>query len=252
MAAPAALLIAGLIAIILGAVSASGPIQITPANNPIQEGSPYPLGVSSGSSSALGSSPPSASPSASISPSPTTELAPPLTLAQAQQYAASYWQTNSQANAQLSDTLLGEIETGSSYSLDAGIFKIDQASDPPSRTRLAFQVYSPVYNIPREAANAYPHWFVVRFSYTSTSSSPGTGFLVFTQAAPSDTWKVALEPYVLRDSGPPPFILTDSQGYATAVATDGIAGPSQIANETAASLDGTSSAVTIPGTLSDL
>lgn len=255
MTVPAALLIAGLIAIILGAVSVGGPIRITPANNPIQEGSPHPLGVSSGSRSALGSSPPSASPSASVSPSPTTELAPPLTLAQAQQYAASYWQTNSHANAQLSDTLLGEIETGSSYSLDAGIFKMDQASDPSSRPRLAFQVHSPVYYIPREAAGAYPHWFVVRYSYTSTANpghSAGTGYLVFTQAAPSGTWKVVLEPYLLSDSGPPPFIHTDSQGYATAVATDGITGPGQIARETAASLDGTSSAVTIPGTLSDL
>jgi hypothetical protein len=249
MTAPAVLLIAGLVAIILGAVSASGPIQITPANNPIQEGSPYPLGVSGGSSSALGASSPAASPSASAS---TAELKPALTLAQAQQYVASYWQTNSQANAQLSDALLGEVETGSSYSLDAGIFKMDQTADPPVRTRLAFQVSSPVYYIPREAANLYPHWFVVRFSYTSTASPPGTGYLVFTQAAPSDTWKVALEPYVLRDSGPPPFIPTDSQGYATAAATDGTTGPGQIASETAASLNGTSSAVTIPGTLSDL
>jgi hypothetical protein len=250
--APAVLLIAGLAAIILGAVSASGPIQITPANNPIQEGSPYPLGVSGGSSSALGASSPAATPSASASPSPAVELKPALTLAQARQYVASYWQRNSQANAQLSDALLSEVETGSSYSLDAGIFKMDQTADPPVRTRLAFQVSSPVYYIPREAANPYPHWFAVRFSYTPAASPPGTGYLVFTQTAASDTWKVALEPYVLRDSGPPPFIPADSQGYATAAATDGTTGPGQIASQTAASLNGTSSAVTIPGTLSDL
>lgn len=135
--APAVLLIAGLVAIILGAVSASGPVQITPVNNPIQEISPYPLEVSGGSSSTLAAGSPPASPSASVSPSPTAELNPALTLAQAQQYVARYWQTNSRANAQLSDALLGEIETGSSYSLDAGIFKMDQAADPPIRTRLA-------------------------------------------------------------------------------------------------------------------
>jgi hypothetical protein len=253
MTAPAILLIAGLIAIILGAISANGPIQITPANNPIQEGSPYPLSASGepGSTAAPTTPPPSPSASASASPG---QLEPPLTLAQAQQVVAGYWQTNSQANADLSESLLGEIETGSAYSLDAGIFKMDQAADPASRPRLAFDVSSPVYYIPREAANVYPHWFVVRFSYTpaaGSSTSPGVGYLVFTQTAPGATWQVALEPYLLHGSVPP-FILADSQGYATAAAAGDATGPGQIPGQTAASLDGTSSAVTIPGTLSDL
>jgi hypothetical protein len=251
MTAPAVLLVSGLIAVILGTVS-GGPVQFTPANNPVQEGSPYPLGVSGGASSGTVASSPAASPSASSPPSPVAALTAPLTLAQAQQVTAGYWQANSQANAQLSGALLGEIETGASYRLDAGIYRMDQAAGPSSRARLAFHVYSPVYYIPREAASMYPHWFAVRFSYTSATTPPGTGYLVFTQAAPSGTWKVALEPYVLPDSGPPPFIPVDSGGYATAAAAGDGTGPGQIASETAASLDSGSAAVTIPGTLSDL
>jgi hypothetical protein len=166
----------------------------------------------------------------------------------------NYTATNNAANAQMSDALLGSIETGSSYSIDAGAYREQRASKsaayPPFGPKQA-ELF-----IPGQAPGAYPRWFVALVA-NADLASPGqianTEYLLFTQAAPGAPWKNALEPYVLKGGGTP-MIATDSGGFAAAVGSD-TSGfsvpPGQIAAVTAKSLDG-GGRVLNPGNLGDL
>jgi len=179
---------------------------------------------------------------------------PVLTMAQAQRVVDNYTATNNAANAQMSDALLGSIETGSSYSIDAGAYREQRASKsaayPPFGPKQA-ELF-----IPRQAPSAYPRWFVALVA-NAELASPGqianTEYLLFTQAAPGAPWKNALEPYVLKGGGTP-MIATDGGGFAAAVGS-GTSGfsvpPGQIAAVTAKSLDG-GGPVQNPGNLGDL
>jgi hypothetical protein len=166
---------------------------------------------------------------------------PALTMARAQQVVDNYTTTNNAANAQMSDALLGSIETGSSYSIDAGAYREQRASK--SAAYPAFGPKQAELFIPRQAPGAYPRWFVALVA-NADLASPGqianTEYLLFTQAAPGAPWKNALEPYVLKGGGTP-MIATDSGGFAAAVGpgTSGFSvPPGQIAAVTAKSLDG--------------
>ena len=84
----------------------------------------------------------------------------------------------------------------------------------------------------------------------------GAGYVLFTQAAMNAPWKNDLEPYIVPDTGPGPFIETDARGYAIAASASDEAGLSvtsaQIQEATADSLDGSSTTVKNPGNLADL
>src|SRR5579872_2553021 len=60
-------------------------------------------------------------------PSPAGQGA--LTMAQASQVLANYTTANNTANAQRSDSVLATIETGSSYAVDAGLYRLQLAEN---------------------------------------------------------------------------------------------------------------------------
>ena len=117
-------------------------------------------------------------------------------MAQASQVLANYTTANNTANAQRSDSVLATIETGSSYAVDAGLYRTQQAEN--AATYPAFGPQREQYYIPRETA--YPRWFVVQVANAELSAPTkitGTEYLLFTQAGPGAPWKNTVEPYVL-------------------------------------------------------
>ena len=176
----------------------------------------------------------------STQPAPRTTAQQPLTLAQARQVLARYTTHNNQANARMSDAMLATIETGSSYSIDAGVYRVQQAEQ--DKPYAAFGPQQATFYVPRQSPAVYPHWFavqVVNASLASPSKSTGTEYLVFTQAAPGKPWLNTVEPYVVGGATPP--IAIGADGLATPVspsATSLAVQPSRIAALTAAALDG--------------
>jgi hypothetical protein len=175
----------------------------------------------------------------------------PLTMAQASQVLAAYTSANNAANAQRSDTVLATIETGSSYAVDAGIYRMQQAENEAPYP--AFGPQRAQYYIPREIA--YPRWFVVQVSNADLASPAkitGTEYLLFTQAAPGASWKNTVEPYMVAGAAIPQVAL-GAGGLATPVtAATPLAVPlGQIAQVTASSLDAAGQ-LPNPGNLADL
>jgi hypothetical protein len=183
---------------------------------------------------------------------PPPGMRPPLTMAQARQVLARYTAANNAANAQRSDTVLATIETGSSYAIDAGIYRVQRAQNAAPYP--AFGPERALYYIPRQPA-AYPHWFVVQASNANLANPgkvTGTEYLLFTQAAPGAPWENAIEPYEVAGSSAPRIAL-GAGGFATAVssqATSLAVSPARIGQLTAASLDG-SGPVGTPANLAD-
>jgi hypothetical protein len=202
--------------------------------------------------------PPSAARSAPPRPVPPASTPPavaargPLTMTQAAQVLAGYTSANNTANAQRSDTRLAAIETGSSYAVDAGIYRTQQAEN--SAPYPAFGPQRAQYYIPSETA--YPRWFVVLVTnadLASPTKTTGMEYLLFTQAAPGAAWKNAVEPYVVTGAATPAVALS-AGGLATPVTamTASLAVPAgQIAQVTASSLDG-DGPLPNPGNLADL
>jgi hypothetical protein len=201
---------------------------------------------------------PTASPSHSASPSPSrapsAAAAAPLTVTQAQAVLTSYTATNNSANAQRSDTLLGTVETASSYAIDAGMYQAQTAAGAAP-----FPAFSPVqatYYIPRDEPATGARWFVVQVANAFTSNPKkvtSTEYLLFTQPSPGSAWQNAVEPYLLTGATAPQ-IEVGADGLANAVSPDAAAlavAPGQLAATTAASLDGTGQAITNPGNLVD-
>jgi hypothetical protein len=187
----------------------------------------------------------------------------PLSMTQARIVLAAYTSANNAANAQRSDTRLATIETGSSYAIDAGIYRVQGAEK--AATYPAFGPRQAVFYIPGEPAAEYPHWFAVQVDNADLASSgkvTGTEYLVFTQAAPGARWLNAVEPYVLAGAATPRVAL-GADGLATQVdpqTTSLAVTPGQIGSLTAAALDGaqagalgTQSALSLasPGNLAD-
>jgi hypothetical protein len=177
----------------------------------------------------------------------------PLTAAQAQGVLAGYSALNNEANAQRSDSLLGTIETGSSYAIDAGQYLMQLAAGAA-----AYPAFGPVratYYIPRAEPAGGPRWFVAEVANAFTSGPQkvaSTEYLLFTQSAPSGRWQDAIEPFVLTGANAPQ-IATGADGLATAVspaATSVAVPPGQLAAATAVSLDGAGQ-IASPGNLAD-
>jgi hypothetical protein len=187
-------------------------------------------------------------------PSPAGQGA--LTMAQASQVLANYTTANNTANAQRSDSILATIETGSSYAIDAGLYRLQQAEN--AATYPAFGPQREQYYIPRETG--YPRWFVVQVA-NADLAAPGkitsTEYLLFTQTGPGAPWKNAVEPYVLAGTAAPSVALGAGGLAAPVTAATALAVPAgQIAQVTASSLDGTAMNGTTqlpnPGNLTDV
>jgi hypothetical protein len=221
--------------------------------------------VIAGASAAVGviltsghpAAPPSAARSAPPRPMPPASTPPmaaagPLTMTQAAQVLAGYTAANNTANAQRSDTDLATIETGSSYAVDTGIYRTQQAENAAPYP--AFGAQRAQYYIPSETS--YPRWFVVlatNADLASPTKTTGMEYLLFTQAAPGAAWKNAVEPYVVTGAAIPAVAL-GADGLATPVTamTASLAVPAgQIAQVTASSLDG-DGPLPNPGNLADL
>jgi hypothetical protein len=187
-------------------------------------------------------------------PSPAGQGA--LTMAQASQVLANYTTANNTANAQRSDSVLGTIETGSSYAVDAGLYRLQQAEN--AATYPAFGPQRTQYYIPRETA--YPRWFVVQVANAELAAPAkitGTEYLLFTQAGPGAPWKNAVEPYLLAGATTPSVALGAGGLAAPVTAATALAVPAgQIAQVTASSLDGMamngSAQLPNPGNLADV
>jgi hypothetical protein len=131
-----------------------------------------------------------------------------LTMAQASQVLATYTTANNTANAQRSDSMLAMIETGSSYAVDAGLYRVQQAENVA--TYPAFGPQREQYYIPRETG--YPRWFVVQVANADLDAPAkitGTEYLLFTQTGPGAPWKNAIEPYVVSGGTAPSVALGD-------------------------------------------
>jgi hypothetical protein len=175
--------------------------------------------------------------------------APPLTLAAAEGVLSDYTTVNNSANAQRSDSELAMVETGGSYAIDAGLYTIQRADGAAPYP--AFGPATATYYIPQAEPVGGPRWFVVGVA-NAFSAKPkkvtSTEYLLFTQAAPGGSWRNAIEPYLLPGVDAP-RIAIGGNGLAEALsvtATSLAAAPGQLAGLTAASLDGTGSAVSVP------
>jgi hypothetical protein len=238
----------------------SNPVSIVPADNPAATvpapsatGAPSPSPVSTTLASPVPTVPATATPAATAADPPV------ISKTAAENVLAAFWTGNNTANQARSSTLLGDIETGSSYALDTGQYRASLAEDPASSHYTPFDAMNAVYYIPRQAPGTYPIWWAARVTYANLSSpqhATSAGYMIFTQAAADAPWDDTLEPYFWTGSAPAPFIPADTDGYASQLDPSGTAGlsiaPDQIPALTAGSLDGTSSAITTPANLADL
>jgi hypothetical protein len=143
-----------------------------------------------------------------------------VTVKQAEQIVSHYWEVNNEANEQRSDSLLGTIEAGSSYTMDAGAYRFE-LGQPSQAAYVPFQLTDTTYYIPRLAQGSYPRWFAVKSTYTTTADGKtlSNAYLVFAQDSAGAPWKDVVEPDILPGQSLPQ-IAVDSSGYAEGVAPD--------------------------------
>ena len=205
----------------------------------------------SSSAGAAGASGASGAASATAGAGPT-----PLTLAAAKGVLSDYTTANNSANARRSTATLATVETGGSYAIDAGLYTV-QAADGAA-PYAAFTPVAATYYIPQAEPAGGTRWFVVQVS-NAFSANPNkvtsTEYLLFTQAASGGPWQNAVEPYLLAGANTPQ-VAVGGNGLATAVsatATSLAVAPGQLAERTAAAIDGTGAGVTVadPGALAD-
>lgn len=194
----------------------------------------------------------------SPSPSPSARTGVPITFTQAEAVLAEYTAVNNRANAQRSGALLATVEIGSSYAIDAGLYRAQQAAG-----MAPYPAFSPVqatYYIPRGESAARPRWFVVQVA-NAFRSSPATvasdEYLLFTQAASGGPWRDAVEPYLLPGvSAPQVKVGADGMATAVSLGAASVAVPlGQLPADTAASLNGVGSGqpvIAAPGNLADV
>jgi hypothetical protein len=249
------------IAALAYAVAPGGhPVSIVPADNPAAT-VPAPSATAAPSPSPVSTALASPVPAVRATATPAATAADPAVISKtaAESVLAAFWTGNNTANQARSSDLLGEIETGSSYALDTGEYRTSLAEDPASSQYTPFDAMNAVYYIPRQAPGTYPRWWAARVTYANLSSpqhATSAGYMIFTQAAANAPWDDTLEPYFWSGSRPAPFIPADADGYVSQQDPSGTAGlstaPDQIPALTAGSLDGTSTAITIPANLADL
>ena len=204
----AALLLAVFVAGVGAALLRNGTIRLSRTGNP-QAAATSGMGATTGTGHA-----------GSGRSHPAAAQPPAITKAEAERVVSRYWQVNNQANESYSDALLGTIESGSSYTMDAGSYRFALAST--DRTPYAaFKLTDTRYYIPRLPRTAYPRWFVVRGTYItlSTGTKIGSTYIVFARDTPGAPWQDVTEPDILPGRALPQ-IATDSGGYAVSMAAN--------------------------------
>jgi hypothetical protein len=177
---------------------------------------------------------------ASAGAQPGAGQPPAISTADAENVVANYSQVNNKANAAYSDSLLGTIESGSSYTMDAGAYRF--ALGQSSRAAyVPFDLTGTTYYIPRLPQGSYPRWFAVKGTYATVADGKNLGlaYLVFAQDSAGALWKDVIEPDILPGQTLPQ-IATDSSGYAQSVAPDATGlnvAPDKIGHVTAEWLD---------------
>jgi hypothetical protein len=173
---------------------------------------------------------PAAAASAGLSPaaggaggtaSPQQLAEPPaISKADAMNVVANYSQVNNKANAACSDSLLATIESGSSYTMDAGAYRFELGQSSQA-AYVPFQLTGVTYYIPLLPQGSYPRWFAVKGTYTTTADGKNlsNAYLVFAQESVGASWKDIVEPDILPGQTLPQ-IAVDSRGYAQSVAPD--------------------------------
>jgi hypothetical protein len=227
------------------------------AQAPPRQGTPA-RGTPAQGTRAQGGSPAGTTQTAPAGTAPSAASAGPVTMTQAKSVLAAYTTVNNSANAQRSDTLLASVEAGSSYAIDAGLYRQQQAAGTAPYP--AFGPVRATYYIPRDEPSGGPRWFVAQVA-NAFSSNPdkvtSNEYLLFTQSAPGGAWQDTIEPYLLPGAGAPRIAL-GADGLATAVSLDAASAavaPSQLPAATAAALNGTGGgtgqAIADPGNLAD-
>lgn len=169
-----------------------------------------------------------------------SEQPPAITTADAERVVSRYLQVNNEANESYSDSLLGTIESGSSYTMDAGSYRF--ALGESDRTPyVPFDLTSTRFYIPHRPRTEYPRWFVTQGSYVTTAGGKnlGSAYIVFAQDSAGAAWKDVVEPDILPGQSVPQ-IATDSGGYAESVTADDTGlnvAPDKIGQVTATWLD---------------
>jgi hypothetical protein len=157
---------------------------------------------------------------ASVGAQPGAGQPPAISKSDAENVVANYSKVNNKANAAYRDSLLGTIESGSSYTMDAGAYRF--ALGQSNRAAyVPFQLTDVTYYIPRLPQGSYPRWFAVKGTYTTVADGKNLGpaYLVFAQDSVGAAWKDVIEPDILPRQTLPQ-IATDSSGYAQSVAPD--------------------------------
>lgn len=216
---------------------------------------PGAAGVPSGTSAPTvpGSSARSAT-RAPASPAASAAERQPVTVAQAAQILGHYTTANNKANAARSRALLTTIEAGSSYAIDAGMYRTALAERQAPGA--AFGPEQTLFYIPREPVIQYPHWFVaqvVNARLAAPRKIDGIEYMLFTQGAPGAPWRNVAEPYVLSGRATPQVAVgADDLATPVSVHTTMLAvSPTAIARLTASSLDGAKGGPVLPGNLAD-
>jgi hypothetical protein len=191
---------------------------------------------------------------------------PAITTAEAAQVMSHLTKVGNEVEGdlQVSGSLLGTIEAGSSYTLDVGNDATWEFTSPGKHLPL-LQPVNDVYYIPDQSVHApFPHWFLVRYTDADTADDGGvasgtgsTGYVLFSQASGGAPWLDVFEPSLVSGATPAPQIAT-AHGDAIAVTPGGDAAglsvaPGQIGPVTAAAMDGSGTpAIKLPSNVEDL
>lgn len=140
-----------------------------------------------------------------------------VTKAQAQRVLSQYDTVNNRSNKLRQDSVLATYEGGSSYQIDAGIYRWTLSNDPSDKNYAAVSDTSPQFFIPRQSG--YPVWFAVRSLEVDASTPPkqGYAYLVFTKASASAPWLEVREPNAFGLPAQPQPQVATAGGYATQV-----------------------------------
>ena len=186
--------------------------------------------------------------SASAMPS-TPAMQQAVTAATAQQVLARFTSVNNAANKAYSNSLLATVEGGSSYRIDTGAYRFQQATDPTAGKYAPLDVKGLAYYIPSQPANGYPRWFAARVAYVTaaTGQTLSIGYIVFAQQSQGAPWLNVSEPVTTASGGPsmPSPIAAPAEGTVTG--SSGTAG--EVERQTIGLLD--AGRLQVPGTLAD-
>jgi hypothetical protein len=140
-----------------------------------------------------------------------------VTRAVAQQVLSRYITLDNRSGKLREDSLLATFEGGSSYQIDAGIYRWTLSSDPSNKDYSAVDYVDPQFFIPWQSG--YPAWFAVRALEEDGPSltDKAQAYLVFTKASASAPWLEVREPGAYGLPAEPQPQIATASGYATQV-----------------------------------